>query len=219
MKRTILWCVPLLLVVVMASAALAYAATVHATHHSEWGPTHGTSDGSPEHVAWPIPHDCGDGKHQRHDTRRGDLKGTAEADRLWGHDGCDFFWANAGNDVVFLGKEMDAGYGGVGDDRIFGNRGHDHLFGDGAKSHPHGNDYLHTRDGIDEVGNVEEIHGGGGVDRCFFDPDPDGHKFSECEYLNGKKNPWGHGPDRYINTSDKGNHPELRAEVNKFLGG
>jgi Ca2+-binding RTX toxin-like protein len=211
MRRVLL----IVAVCVLALAGVAYAAVSQGTKHSDWGPAKGTSDGSPDHPNWPMPDDCGDGKHDRHDTRRGDMTGTDGPDHLHGHDGCDFFWAHGGNDVVHLGPEMDAGYGGLGNDRIFGGRGHDHLFGDVAPKRGGGNDYLNTRDGRNERGNVEEIHGGPGFDRCFLDADPDGVKFQSCEKLNGVKNPFG-PPSKYYNTAD-GPHKDMRGKVNRYL--
>jgi hypothetical protein len=197
--------------------AVAYAAVMQGTKHSDWGPAKGTSDGSPDHPNWPMPHDCGDGKHDRHDTRRGDMTGTDGPDHLRGHDGCDFFWAGGGNDVVRLGPEMDAGYAGMGNDRVFGGRGHDHLFGDAGPDRGGGNDYLDTRDGINEPGNQEEVRGGPGFDRCFLDADKtDGVKFAECEKLNGVKNPFG-PPSKFYNTGDGEPQQKMRGKVNRFL--
>jgi hypothetical protein len=201
----------------LAGTGVVYAAANHGvqygTKHNDWGPPKSQADGSPPHDNWPLPNDCGN------KGRRGDIapKMGAHANHIKGRDGCDFFWAGDGNDVVYLGKEMDAGYGGGGNDRIFGEKGHDHLFGDTARGAPAGNDYLDTRDGIDEKGNKEEVFGGGGTDRCFLNPDPDGVKFNDCEFLNGSKNPWGHSADRYINTGKDGNQTELRKKVNQYL--
>ena len=96
-------------------------------------------------------------------------------------------------------------------------KGHDHLFGSSGPGRFSGNDLLDTRDGENERGEIEEVHGADGLDRCFLDPDPDGVKFSGCEYLNGRKSPY--PTDKYVNTSDEGNQTDRRAEVNQFLRG
>src|SRR5215218_8426896 len=161
------------------------------------GGTKGNDWGSPSYPNWNLPHDCG--SHEQ----RGALFGTTGAgdDRIWGYDGCDLIASGKGNDTVYGGKEMDALYGGRGNDKLKGNKGHDHL--------------LDTRDGENERGEIEEVHGGDGLDRCFLDPDPDGVKFSGCEYLNGRKSPY--PTEKYVNTSEEGNQTERRAEVNQFL--
>src|SRR5215203_2886557 len=100
---------------------------------------------------------------------------------------------------------------GAGDERIWGNDGCD-LIPSGK-----GNDLLDTRDGENERGEIEEVHGADGFDRCFLDPDPDGVKFSGCEYLNGRRSPY--PTEKYFNTSEEGNQTERRAEVNQFLRG
>src|SRR5829696_8926244 len=100
---------------------------------------------------------------------------------------------------------------GAGEERIWGYEGCD-LIASGK-----GNDTVYTRDGENERGEIEEVHGGDGLDRCFLDPDPDGVKFSGCEYLNGRKSPY--PTEKYVNTSEEGNQTERRAEVNQFLLG
>jgi hypothetical protein len=104
-----------------------------------------------------------------------------------------------------------------GNDKLKGHKGHDHLFGGSGAVISSGNDLLDTRDGENERGEIEEVHGADGLDRCFLDPDPDGVKFSGCEYLNGRKSPY--PTDKYVNTSEEGNQTERRTEVNQFLRG
>src|SRR5215212_2339919 len=159
------------------------------------GGTKGNDWGSPSYPKWNLPHDCGG--HEL----RGALFGSTGAgdDRIWGNDGCDLIASGKGNDIVYGGKKMDALFGGSGPGRFSGN------------------DLLDTRDGENERGEIEEVHGADGLDRCFLDPDPDGVKFSGCEYLNGRKSPY--PTDKYVNTSEEGNQTELRAEVNQFLRG
>src|SRR5215217_3822231 len=184
-----------------------------ALEETKVGGTKGNEWGSPSYPNWNLPHDC-DGHEQR-----GALFGTTGAgdDRIWGNDGCDLIASGKGNDTVYGGKEMDALYGGRGNDKLKGHDGHDHLFGGSGSSRSSGNDLLDTRDGENERGDIEEVHGGDGLDRCFLDPDPDGVKFSGCEYLNGRKSPY--LTDKYFNTSDEGNQTDRRAEVNQFLRG
>ena len=177
------------------------------------GGTKGNDWGSPSYPNWKLPHDCG-GHEQR-----GALFAPTGAgdDRIWGNDGCDLIPSGKGNDTVYGGKEMDALYGGRGNDKLKGHKGHDHLFGGSGPGRSSGNDLLDTRDGENERGDIEEVHGADGLDRCFLDPDPDGVKFSGCEYLNGRKSPY--PTDKYVNTSEEGNQTERRAEVNQFLRG
>src|SRR5215204_1250164 len=150
---------------------------------------------------------------------RGALFGATWAgnDRIWGNDGCDLIPSGKGNDTVYGGKEMDALYGGRGNDKLKGHKGHDHLFGGSGPGMFSGNDLLDTRDGENERGDIEEVHGADGLARCFLDPDPDGVKFSGCEYLNVRKSPY--PTDKYVNTSEEGNQTERRAQVNQFLRG
>jgi len=175
------------------------------------GGTKGNDWGSPSYPNWNLPHDCGG--HEL----RGALFGTTGAgdERIWGNDGCDLIPAGKGNDTVYGGKKMDALYGGRGNDKLKGNKGHDHLFGGSGPGRFSGNDLLDTRDGENERGDIEEVHGADGLDRCFLDPD--GVKFSGCEFLNGQKSPY--PTDKYVNTSDEGNQTNRRAEVNQFLRG
>jgi hypothetical protein len=177
------------------------------------GGTKGNDWGSPSYPNWNLPHDCG-GHEQR-----GALFGATGAGdaRIWGNDGCDLIPSGKGNDTVYGGKEMDALYGGRGNDKLKGHDGHDHLFGGSGLGRSSGNDLLDTRDGENERGEIEEVHGADGFDRCFLDPDPDGVKFSGCELLNGRKSPY--PTDKYVNTSDEGNQTDHRAEVNRFLRG
>jgi RTX calcium-binding nonapeptide repeat (4 copies) len=178
------------------------------------GGTKGNDWGSPSYPNWNLPHDCP--THQQ----RGALFGTttgAGHERIWGNEGCDLIAAGKGNDTVYGGKEMDALYGGLGNDKLKGDKGHDHLFGGSGAGISSGNDLLDTRDGENERGELEEVHGADGLDRCFLDPDPDGVKFSGCEYLNGRKSPY--PTEKYFNTSEEGNQAERRAEVNQFLRG
>jgi Ca2+-binding RTX toxin-like protein len=178
------------------------------------GGTKGNDWGSPSYPNWNLPHDCG--THQQ----RGALFGTttgAGDEHIWGYEGCDLIPSGKGNDTVYGGKEMDALYGGRGDDKLKGHKGHDHLFGGSGAGIFSGNDLLDTRDGQNERGEIEEVHGADGLDRCFLDPDPDGVKFSGCEYLNGRKSPY--PTEKYFNTSEEGNQTERRAEVNQFLRG
>jgi Ca2+-binding RTX toxin-like protein len=196
----------LALLMLVAFSAVAFPETrVGGTKGNDWG--------SPSHPNWNLPHDCGG--HQQ----RGALFGTTGAgdDRIWGYEGCDLIPAGKGNDTVYGGKEMDALYGGLGNDKLKGHKGHDHLFGGSGPGRFSGNDLLDTRDGENEQGEIEEVHGADGLDRCFLDPDPDGVKFSGCEYLNGRKSPY--PTEKYVNTSEEGNQTERRAEVNQFLRG
>jgi hypothetical protein len=196
----------LALLLLVAFPAVALVETrVEGTKGNDWG--------SPSYPNWNLPHDCGG--HER----RGALFGAtgAEDARIWGNDGCDLISSGRGNDTVYGGKEMDALYGGRGNDKLKGNKGHDHLFGGSGPGRSSGNDLLDARDGENERGEVEEVHGADAFDRCFLDPDPDGVKFSGCEYLNGRKSPY--PPDKYVNTSDEGNQTDRRAEVNQFLQG
>jgi Ca2+-binding RTX toxin-like protein len=177
------------------------------------GGTKGNDWGSPSYPNWKLPHDCG-GHHQR-----GALFGATGVgnDRIWGNNGCDLIPSGKGNDTVYGGKEMDALYGGRGNDKLKGHDGHDHLFGGSGPGRFSGNDLLDARDGENELGEIEEVHGADGFDRCFLDPDSDGVKFSGCEYLNGRKSPY--PTDKYVNTSDEGSQTDYRAEVNQFLRG
>jgi Ca2+-binding RTX toxin-like protein len=181
----------LTLLMLVAFSAVALPETrIGGTKANDWG--------SPSYPNWNLPHDCG--SHQQ----RGALFGTTTGEeRIWGYEGCDLIASGKGNDTVYGGKEMDVLYGGQGNDKLKGNKGHDHLFD--------------TRDGENERGEIEEVHGGDGLDRCFLDPDPDGVKFSGCEYLNGRKSPY--PTQKYLNTSEEGNQSERRAEVNEFLRG
>lgn len=197
--RNIAICFCVLLAVLMgASLGVAYAKyQVNGSDRNNWGPIH-------EHKNWPLPDDCG-GKRQGQILYSG-----KKVHAMRGRDGCDFMRGGPDNDLMRGGGEMDTMYGGVGNDRIIGNKGHDHLFGD------EGNDYLGTRDGNNEKMHFEETRGASGTDRCWLDSDPDGVKFTDCEYLNGKRNPWG-GSDKYINTSEEGYQTDLRGEINRYL--
>jgi len=109
------------------------------------------------------------------------LKGTANADRIYGRDGCDYIVARGGKDYVEGNQQMDQIYGGSGPDNIIGGPGHDHVWGDD------GNDTINTTDGDEEGANIEEVHGGGGRDVCTVDDEapagPGGKKVSSCEKL------------------------------------
>jgi hypothetical protein len=195
--------------VVALSMLVAFSAAA-LTETRVWG-TKGNDWGSPSYPNWNLPHDCG--THEQ----RGALFGGARDERIWGNDGCDLIPSGQGNDTVYGGKEMDALFGGRGNDKLKGHKGHDHLFGGSGSGISSGNDLLDTRDGENERGEIEEVHGADGFDRCFLDPDPDGVKFSGCEYLNGRKSPY--PMDKYVNTSDEGNQTDRKAEVNQFLRG
>lgn len=187
-----------ILVALLACAGVAYAqtTTVNGTNGNNWGPLS-------RHKHWPLPDDCGSSKI-------GDLLNGGDTSKtVRGRGGCDFVYAGGGDDRVHGGAMMDTLYGGSGNDRVYGGEMHDHLFGEG------GNDYLGTRDGMDEPGHIEEVRGGPGTDRCWLDADSDGVKMNSCEYLNGSENPF--PVEKYINTSDEGNHKEMRGEVNHYL--
>ena len=196
--------IALLMLVAFPAAALVET-RVEGTKGNDWG--------SHSYPNWDLPHDCG-GHEQR-----GALFGATGAGdaRIWGNEGCDLISSGKGNDTVYGGKEMDALYGGRGNDKLKGHDGHDHLFGGSGPGRFSGNDLLDTRDGENEWGEIEEVHGADGFDRCFLNPDPDGVKFSGCEYLNGRKSPY--PTDKYVNTSDEGNQTGRRTEVNQFLRG
>src|SRR5215213_892333 len=188
--------------VVALSMLVAFSAVGFA--ETRVGGTKGNDWGSPSYPNWNLPHDCGSPE------QRGALFAPTRAgdERIWGYDGCDLIPSGKGNDTV---------YGGNGNDKLKGNKGHDHLFGGSGAGISSGNDLLDTRDGENERGEIEEVHGADGLDRCLLDPDPDGAKFSGCEYLNGRKSPY--PTDKYVNTSDEGNQTDRRAEVNQFLRG
>ncbi len=187
----------------LSVSTVALADVVMGTDGNQWA-----SNTHPKH---PLPDDCGGSG------TLGDLGGTPKSDVIHGHDGCDYIYGKEGNDRIYGGLEMDFIYGGPGNDRVYGEDGHDHLFGGSGPGGPSGNDRLDARDGNNEVGNIEEVHGGSGKDRCYLDSDPDGVKFSGCEFLNGKKNPY--PVNQYMNTSDDGPkmQQELRDKVNKYL--
>lgn len=121
--------------------------------------------------------DCGNPK-----PCTGDLKGTKQADLIYGLGGWDWVHSGAGDDVIYGGGSMDQLYANEGDDRLIGGRGHDHLFGDS------GDDYLNAADGADEPMHVEatfgdrELLGQSGNDTCVLDEDPqDGVVIGGCE--------------------------------------
>lgn len=196
MKRSLWALSALALIMLLVFAAAAYAETVSGTSGNNWGP-------KDRHKHWPLPDDCGS-------SSIGDLLNGGDTGKIVrGRGGCDFVYGGGGNDVVHGGAMMDTLYGGSGNDKIYGGMMHDHLFGE------EGDDYLGTRDGMDEPGHIEEVRGGPGTDRCWLDADSDGVKMNSCEYLNGSKNPF--PPEKYINTSDEGNHKDMRGKVNHYL--
>src|SRR5215204_4792043 len=132
------------------------------------GGTKGNDWGSPSYPNWNLPHDCG-GHEQR-----GALFAPTGAgdDRIWGNDGCDLIASGKGNDTVYGGKEMDALYGGRGNDKLKGHKGHDHLFGGSGAGISSGNDLLDTRDGENERGEIEEVHGADGLIDVSSTPTP-----------------------------------------------
>jgi hypothetical protein len=114
----------------------------------------------------------------------GDLKGSNRVDVFRGSPGFDWLNSGSSSDRLFGGGDMDQLYGGDAKDKLIGQSGHDHLFGD------QGNDYMDASDGMNEPGNVEEMHGDRphkgqrpGFDTCVIDADPDGAVVHECEVL------------------------------------
>src|SRR5215217_5623257 len=106
---------------------------------------------------------------------------------------------------------------GAGHERIWGNEGCDLIAAGKGNDTVYGGKEMDALYGENERGELEEVHGADGLDRCFLDPDPDGVKFSGCEYLNGRKSPY--PTEKYFNTSEEGNQAERRAQVNQFLRG
>jgi Ca2+-binding RTX toxin-like protein len=96
-------------------------------------------------------------KMQILDPREGVINGTADADKIWGHDGnVDFISAGDGADTVYGLAGADAIYGGAGADQLFGGRGDDTLYG--------GNDADMLMGGY----GADEIYGDAGVDTITF---------------------------------------------------
>jgi Ca2+-binding RTX toxin-like protein len=168
-------------------AGVAYAATVNGTNGHDITASQSRLD---ENL---LPPDCtvaGD------NDCLGDLTPdtTPNADTVYGNGGWD--WVNMGDgaDKFFGGAGMDQGYGQNGADIIQGEEGHDHLFGGD------GSDTLNATDGVNEPGNVEEVHGNQakkgetGNDICKIDADGEGAVVGECE-------------DLYILANDNGTAP------------
>ncbi len=173
MKKIILFA--LMLVAMLATAGIAYAATINGTngHDIDWD--------IDRYNGGQLPPSCTPTDKTPCKT---DLMGTTGADVFPASPGWDWIQANTGADVAHGGDGMDQHYMNEGQDESYGDESHDHLFGgDGA-------DYLDARDGVNEVDNVEEVNGNQrkkdeqGNDTCKIDADPaDGAVVRQCHVL------------------------------------
>jgi serralysin len=115
------------------------------------------------------------------------IKGSSDAEFLYGNNGNDSILGGAGNDNILGGKGNDVLFGEVGDDSLRGDRDQDFL--DGGD----GNDIFHGGDGIDllmgSAGNdtligdkgVDVYKGGTGNDLFVFKRDQAGEKLDSYE--------------------------------------
>jgi len=95
-----------------------------------------------------------------------DIKGSRQADSLYGFDGNDTILGNDGDDAIYGGKGKDDLYGGAGGDTIEGGGGNDLIDGD---------------DGINT------LTGGGGKDTFAFSAALMGGNYSEiADFQSGK---------------------------------
>lgn len=90
------------------------------------------------------------------------IKGSDEADKIYGAEGADELWGLDGNDWIYGGRDNDKMYGDDGHDHLYGEHGNDELhggFGDDVLDGGEGNDSLYAGGGS----NV--LYGGEGNDR------------------------------------------------------
>jgi Ca2+-binding RTX toxin-like protein len=120
-------------------------------------------------VVWPDTNSDGSGtgiNMQILDPREGLFRGTANADKIYGHDGNnddlygmagnDTIWGFVGNDVLHGGADDDTLYGGLDSDKLYGDAGNDNLFGED------GTDLLVGGAGADR------LDGGAGTDTASY---------------------------------------------------
>jgi Ca2+-binding RTX toxin-like protein len=120
-------------------------------------------------VVWPDTVSDGSGtgiNMQILDPREGFFRGTANADKIYGHDGNnDDFYGMAGNDTIwgFIGN--DVLHGGADNDTLYGGLDSDKLYGDA------GNDNLYGEDGTDLLvggAGADRVDGGNGIDTASY---------------------------------------------------
>lgn len=121
--------------------------------------------------------------------RSHDIRGTPQADEVYGYARWDYIVSLRGSDLLYGGYGMDAYYAGPGNDTIIDHPNppvptpadHDHAWGGS------GDDQIDISDGGDEPDHVEEAHGDfkddpPGVDSCMLDNDA-GDLVEGCETI------------------------------------
>jgi Ca2+-binding RTX toxin-like protein len=114
-------------------------------------------------------------KMQILDPREGIFNGTANADKIYGHDGnVDFITGGGGADTIYGLRGNDTLYGDAGVDQLFGGRGDDALYGGNdadTLNGEAGDDVLFGEDGSDRMSGgagADDLDGGAGDDGVSF---------------------------------------------------
>jgi RTX calcium-binding nonapeptide repeat (4 copies) len=129
-------------------------------------------------VVWPD--ELGDGSGdaivmQIIDPREGSFTGTANADKIYGHNGnVDFISGGNGADIIYGLAGADTIYGDAGSDQLYDGRGDDTVYGGADGDYLYGDlgdDQLFGGDGNDSIysfGGADLMDGGAGTGDSVF---------------------------------------------------